>query len=186
MRLFVAALTALLVMPAFAQDYANDTGETRGGVNIDRQENANKSGDIGIGAMIGEPISVTGKYWLDEANAIDAGVAFANEDVGIVADYLYHFRGAFADRGDFMSNVAPYIGAGLIVSFDQEGGDGLLDGETLEDDQVGLGARIPLGLEWLPRTLPAGVFAELAPGLGIGDQDTFAFLQVGAGARFYF
>lgn len=185
MRIFVAALTALLVVPAFAQD-TTDAGETRGSVDVDERVNATKTNDMGVGAMIGEPLMVNGKYWLDEANAINAGVAFSEEDIGIIADYNYHFRGAFSSRGDFMSDVSPYIGAGLVVSFDQAGGDGLMNGDEIDDDQMGIGGRVPIGLEWLPRTMPAGVFAEVAPGLGVGDQDTFAFLQIGAGARFYF
>ena len=160
--------------------------ETRGRIDVDEHENQTKSGDIGIGAMLGDPIVVNGKYWLDEANAIDAGVAFDNDDLGIVADYLYHFRGALAGRGEIASQISPYLGGGLVVSFDQEGGDGLLDGDPIEDDAVGLGVRIPLGAEWLAQAFPASVFAELAPGLGIVDEDTFVFLQVGAGARFYF
>ena len=45
--------------------------------------------------------------------------------------------------------------------------------------------RIPLGAEWNPRSAPIGVYAELAPGIGLAPG-TFGFVEGGIGARFYF
>ena len=50
---------------------------------------AQKAGDLGAGAMLGNPTGVTGKLWLSEAHALDAGLGVSTHFTAY-ADYLWH------------------------------------------------------------------------------------------------
>lgn len=50
---------------------------------------------------------------------------------------------------------------------------------------VGLGVRVPVGVEWQPGRPPLGVYLELVPGMAIIPK-TDAFFQGGIGIRYYF
>jgi hypothetical protein len=142
---------------------------------------------FGLGVIVGEPFGVTGKYWIDRRSAIDSNFAFSFSNYFLLyADYLYHFPGAFGRSSTFVSQLNPYIGAGLEY-FIQTQDTGRQDRTYFRSDQgsAGLGVRIPLGIEWRPGSPPLGVFVELTPGVGVIPA-TFAFVQGGVGIRFYF
>jgi uncharacterized protein DUF3996 len=139
---------------------------------------------FGLGIVLGNPSAVTGKMWIAPKAAVDVGLAFnLNSYVLLYSDYLYHFHNVFG-RDRAASQFTPYVGIGGIVVFtnstrtDDEG----LFGRT--SGAFGLGARIPLGIEWRP-TFPLGVFFEIAPGLSVVPK-TSGFFQWGLGARYYF
>ncbi len=152
-------------------------------------------GNTGLGIVLGDPTGITVKHWMDSRSAIDGGLAYALSDfVLIYGDYLYHFNihpgggGKDAEFKRFLSDLRPYIGVGglLLASTRATRTQKALYVDTTgTSSSLGLGLRIPLGLEWIPSGPPIGVFLELAPGIGI-IPGTFAMLNAGIGVRFYF
>lgn len=143
--------------------------------------NINKTRDLGLGFTIGTANGVTAKYWDTEQTAVEAGVAFSTNNVAANLDYLYHMR-SFPAGPSLSSTFAPYAGVGVIAAF----GSGTSTFFNSSNTGTGtLGARIPIGMEYLPHSFPLGVFAEIDPGLGL-VPNTFGFFQADLGGRWYF
>jgi hypothetical protein len=143
---------------------------------------------LGLGVILGDPTGLTGKVWTGSQSAIDFGLAFSFGDYMLIyADYLYHFPGAFGQSSNFARDLTPYLGIGGLIAFSTDGryrdDRGVVFRNT--NSSVGLGLRIPLGLEWRAPDVPIGVFVELVPGISL-VPNTSGFLQGGIGARFYF
>lgn len=141
-------------------------------------------GPFGAGIVIGAPTGFTGKYFLNPEGAIDFGLAFYFSNLILFyGDYLWHFPGAFGRSSQFVSQLTPYVGVGAVMLlWTAYGVRHYYDHATAG---MGLGMRIPLGIEWRPSHPPLGVFIELAPGIGI-VPGTFGFFQGGIGIRYYF
>jgi hypothetical protein len=146
--------------------------------------NVAKTDDFGVGLTLGNVSGLNAKYWATENSAIGMGVGFAANNVALNGDYLYHFRNAFMAFSDDDSARAfvPYIGIGAIVGFGS-GTNNFFN--TSNAGTSTLAARIPFGLEYLPRSAPVGIYGELAPGLGLAPGG-FGFLQADVGGRWYF
>jgi hypothetical protein len=145
---------------------------------------ANTPGNLGLGIVLGEPSGLSAKYWLHSRDALDFGLAYSfNSFFAIFSDYLYHFTGAFSAQKAPISQITPYVGIGAIFFTDT--GNSKTSRYFSTTNSVGLGVRIPLGLEWRPASAPLGIFLELVPGMGIIPA-TFGFVEGGIGARFYF
>jgi hypothetical protein len=161
--------------------------------------NIQKTGDVGVGLLIGVPTALGVKYWTAEDRAVNFNLAFSSGDVAIIGDYLWHFRNAVADMssGRMPNTLVPYIGAGGLIIFNNATDQGIFGDSNNNGSRplyrradttgtsLGFGARLPIGLEFLPNTVPLGIFAEIAPGAVI-VPDGIAFFQVGLGARYYF
>ena len=158
-----------------------DAGENRYQAN-GNSKNIDKSGEVGLGLMFGSTTGVTAKIWTNEINAFDLGVAFQDTDTAIMGDYLWHWRNAFSPSSNSAANTfVPYLGVGLIGAF---GGNTNFFYHNTQT--FGLGARVPIGLEFIPRALPPlGFFAELDPGIGF-VPDGFSFFEANIGGRYYF
>ena len=142
--------------------------------------------NFGLGAILGSPTAITAKHWANNRDAFDAGVSFALYDYFLIyGDYLYHFAGALGSRTKVAAALYPYVGIGGLVVFTTKdrGNDEHFLGRR--SGTVGLGMRIPLGIEWRPGHPPLGVYFELAPGISIIPA-TSAFIQGGIGIRYYF
>lgn len=145
----------------------------------------------GLGLILGEPTGLTAKFWLGSREAIDLGLAYSFSDyVLIYSDYLYHFHGAFGSSNEFAKDLTPYVGIGGEIIFASSSGSGVSTRTgnhyfKSSSSSVGVGIRIPFGLEWMTPKVPLGVFIELVPGIGLAPG-TYGFLQGGIGARFYF
>jgi hypothetical protein len=126
---------------------------------------------MGLGLMLGNPTGLSGKYWLNQKNAIDAGlgISLGHECEGnLHSDYLWHKENAF-----YYKEVNPldlYYGLGGRMEF---------------SDSIELGLRVPIGLVWKMEEKKAEFFSEIAP--------IFDFLgkvgiemSLGIGARYYF
>jgi hypothetical protein len=141
---------------------------------------------VGVGFMLGDPTGITANFWRDETHSIDAGFAYTfNTFLVGYSDYLWHFSSAFEGTDLSEDHVTPYIGAGLALFI--SGDTGRHDGDyfTQNGDTVGLGVRVPLGLEWEPNKTSVAFYLELVPGIGVVPS-TFGFLQGGVGVRYYF
>ena len=147
---------------------------------------ARAEGPLGVGAVLGSPTAVTGKYWLDQRKAVDMGLAlwFA-ESLLVYGDYLYHVPGAFGKKSKLASDLAPYFGVGGVIAVSSS--DRWKDDRYLghRRGSIGMGVRVPLGIEWRPKDPPLGVFLELVPGVALFPE-TGGFLQGGIGIRYFF
>lgn len=125
-------------------------------------------GNTGIGVMLGEPTGISLKIWNNERTAIDAGLAwsFSGRDaVHLHADYLLH-KWLDIEKG----NLVFYYGFGGRIAFSED---------------PFIGARIPLGLNYLIPESPLELFAEVVPILDI-LPDTEFDANGAVGLRFYF
>lgn len=127
---------------------------------------------FGAGIMIGEPTGFSAKYWLNETNALDFGLAYSfvrkDNAVSLHADYLYH---AF-DLIKSSERIPVYYGFGARL-------------RIVEKEDTGLGARGVIGVAWLSSQVPVDVFIELVPVFNLFPS-TSLNLDAAIGARFYF
>ena len=144
--------------------------------------NIYKTNDVGVGVMIGAPTGVDVKWWGDEYNALHVGVGWLNGAGAVMADWLYHFRGTISNLsfGDVTSSLTPYAGLGLVANLGA--GNNFFNHDT---GSGGIGARVPLGLEFLPHGTPVGIYAEVTPGV-VFTPSTFGFFMADLGGRYYF
>ena len=128
-------------------------------------------GKIGVGAMLGNPTGLNGKYWIKDNQAIDGGFAFAlgkRSDLTIHSDYLFHNEGALYFNDDYPLDL--YYGLGGRLEF---------------ADTIGIGIRAPVGLAHKFSNYSTDVFAEVAPILSFIGRSGID-LNVAVGGRFYF
>jgi hypothetical protein len=180
-RIFLIVILATQVasLSYGAIDSAPNETVYRGGAAVN---NIEKNGDVGVGIMLGTTPGITGKVWLSETEAVQVGLGLQSTNTAAIADYIWNWRDAFRSlsNSSFAKSLVPYIGLGGI---------GVWGGNTAffnrDTGTFGFGFRLPVGLEYLPRFLPVGVFAEIDPGFGVAPT-TFSFFQADVGARFYF
>ena len=129
-----------------------------------------KGGDFGLGVMFGDPVAISGKYFLDANSAVDfaAGYGYSEDDgFQVHADYLFHPH-VLTRQEDFSMSWFVGVGAAGVLG-----------------DDGNINARAPFGLTFTFVQQPIEAFLEFAPGVGIADDFGFAF-DGGIGARFYF
>ncbi|HEX4924793.1 MAG TPA: hypothetical protein VFV50_11935, partial [Bdellovibrionales bacterium] len=152
--------------------------------------NVTKTGDVGLGAILGTPTALNMKLWTAEATAVNVNLSYQQGDLAIMGDHLWHFRKAFSadPTVDTPAVFSPYLGVGLMAIMSTMGdtkSDRPLYRRTDNEEGVGVGGRIPFGVEFLPTGQRFGVFGEIAPG-AIFSPTSFSFLQAGVGGRYYF
>ena len=80
--------------------------------NLIAQENG-----IGVGIIVGAPTGISGKYWIDKTNAIDAALGWdfleSASRISFHADYLYHNYSLI----DSKIEVPVYYGFGIRMRF---------------------------------------------------------------------
>ncbi|MFL5812259.1 MAG: hypothetical protein ACJ763_01675 [Bdellovibrionia bacterium] len=164
------SVLALLVLTMSSLAHASHSTES--------SKPSGEGGNIGIGAMFGDPTGVDLKYWLESTRALHFGLAYSFDHYGeLMGNYLFEFPNAF--KGKEGAQFVPYVGIGAAFFF---GTDNDFHGHN---DSAALGMRIPLGVEFLPHGAPIGITAEIAPGIGL-IPSTFGFIQGYVGARLYF
>lgn len=136
---------------------------------------------FGIGAILGDPTAISAKYFMGNY-AVDGAVSYSHHELLLLGDYLKHFPGRLGKQNDFVARLTPYVGVGPVIAIgDSDKNHHFLD----DDDDFGLGIRVPLGLEWMASEIPLGISFELAPGLQLVDE-TDGFIQGGLAFRYYF
>ncbi len=127
---------------------------------------------FGIGVLAGIPSGITGKFMIDDVNAVDLGAGWrtsGDNELYLYGDYLMHVYDLIpVTKG----KLPMYFGAGLRY----------IDRED-HDDKFGL--RIPVGLEYLFEGVSLDAFFELVPVLNL-SPDTDFDLEGGIGIRFFF
>ena len=138
------------------------------GITTGLQAQNTGGGKTGLGIMLGEPSGISLKAWNNSNTAIDAGLAWSlsgKDAIHIHADYLWH-KWLDVEKGD----LAFYYGIGARAAFTSD---------------PFIGARIPLGLNYLAPESPIGFFIEIAPILDV-LPDTDGDANGGIGFRYYF
>ncbi|OQW51885.1 MAG: hypothetical protein A4S09_09460 [Proteobacteria bacterium SG_bin7] len=139
---------------------------------------ANRHGDLGLGVMVGDTTSLTGKYWTKTNTAFDlSGGGSAEKEGWIQASYEKYFLNALSGGSRAMSEFSPYVGFGLGVGFNRT-----IDDVKYNNDYF---ARVPLGLSWLPNRTPVDIFLEAAPTMTV-EPEAVISLVGNVGARYYF
>ena len=148
--------------------------------------------NLGMGIMVGEPTGITAKYWYTQTDAQDFGFSYSfNNYFAILSDYLVHFPTALnrSVRGDLSGEFVPFVGIGGILFVDSSANPATGSAAHFftgsNRNTAAFGVRIPLGVEFLPRNTPIGLFVEVDPGLGL-LPGTFGFIGADIGGRFYF
>lgn len=141
---------------------------------------------FGAGILIGNPTSLSAKYWTEQNRALQGGLAFDLDDYILIhGDYLVHYPGTFKTTESFINSLVPYVGIGglfVITTDDRRKKDDYL-GE--DSGSIGLGVRVPFGIEWRNPDPSIGVFLELVPGISV-IPETSALFMGGIGVRYYF
>lgn len=125
----------------------------------------NASGSLGLGMELGQPIGATGKLWLSNISAVDAGLGYHfNHNFDVHADFLVHSF-ALGHIGD--GDLPLYAGLGARV---------------LVGDDTQFGLRIPLGAAYFLRPNRVELFAEIAPVIDLsnigGDVDGLVGIRI--------
>lgn len=147
-------------------------------INTANAQNSDKN--IGLGLMVGEPTGISFKAWTSENTAFDAGLAWSvgrYDAVNLHADYLWHHFGVFGDEIE-KGQLPVYYGIGGRIVFAD-------DYPNPGDNNALLGARVPVGVNYLLEDSPVGFFLEVAPIVNIIPETDFDF-DAALGVRFYF
>ncbi len=142
--------------------------------------------NLGVGFFIGNPTSLTLKYFADNETAYAGGIAFALSDYFLFyGDYVIHYHAILGNRNRFVAQLVPYLGLGgvfVMTSSDRRTNDGYLGKKS---GTMGLGLRVPIGIEWQTNKPPIGVYIEIAPGISVIPETAAEFMG-GFGVRYYF
>lgn len=128
-----------------------------------------QSRPFGLGLMFGSPTGLSAKLWLSEASALDAGAAWSLYHDGyfrIHLDYLHHSYLINVSKG----KLPLYYGIGGRVGF---------------SDDVRVGLRVPVGLEYIFPNESFDIFFELVPGMDLLPATEFQ-LDGAIGCRYFF
>ncbi len=124
---------------------------------------------FGLGVILGEPTGLSLKNWTGPKTAIDGAAAwsFTQGSFHVHVDYLLHSFGLFnVEKGKLLL----YYGIG-----------GSLDTE----EELRVGVRIPVGLNYNFEQAPLDIFFEIAPLLDLTPSTEFR-IQGGIGIRYFF
>lgn len=134
---------------------------------------------FGFGIILGTPLGATVKLWTasDQAFVGDIGASYFGP-LRVQADYIWHFD-------VFHSYIVKmYAGPGLALAFGHTDDNEFFDDDEPGSTHFGVGGRVIVGLNIIPRRTPVEIFAELGPMIafvptvGVG-------LDGGIGIRFY-
>jgi hypothetical protein len=125
---------------------------------------------FGIGIMIGEPTGISAKYWLNNVNAYDFGLAYSflgkHSALSIHADYLYH-----DDIINSEYRFPLYYGFGGRLRF-------------VNGEENAFGARGIIGIAFLNDNLPIDIFFEIVPVFNLFPK-TSLDLDISLGIRYF-
>jgi hypothetical protein len=137
---------------------------------------------FGLGVQLGGPTGIAGKYYLGgRRNAIDFVVgAFSDDnafedDLYVHVNYHWHLEELTSGSGvtiPFRMGVGGFFG-----TFDNWGAE--------VDNDVNLGARMPVGLDFDLETAPVQFWVEVGVGVSIFER-VGLHTDGGIGVRYYF
>ncbi len=126
---------------------------------------------FGVGVMLGEPTGISLKSWMNETNAIDAGLAWSyykSPSMHFHADYLWHSFDLIKTE----EQIPVYYGVGGRIKFGKK-------------DDSKLGVRGVFGVGYFLKSAPLDFFVEIAPVFDIIPGTSFN-MNGAIGARYFF
>lgn len=169
-------VTVLVSVSLFLFGVSSYGAVERSSTSSSRGAQGSSSGSTGLGVMFGEPTGITLKHWLSGDSALQFGVTYSfNNYFALLGDYLWHFK--------FKPQFTPYVGLGAEIFFDSSNSFAQRFNRD-NPSSVDFAMRIPLGIEFLPRKVPLGIFAEVVPAVGL-IPGVFGFVQGDIGIRIY-
>jgi hypothetical protein len=135
---------------------------------------AQESG-VGVGIMLGEPSGLSFKKWLNNSNAIDAGIGWSFTEDGSIhlhGDYLYHNYDLIKISD---SKMPLYFGIGGRLKF---------KGDEKSSKGNSLGIRVPVGVAYQFSNAPFDAFLEIVPILDLSPETRVTFNSA-IGVRYY-
>ena len=134
-----------------------------------RMTNAQTSG-LGVGLILGEPTGISAKKWINSSYSLNGAAAWSFVDAGALhlhADYVFHNFDLFDPD---VGRLAFYYGLGGRLKLTTKGK---------------LGARVPLGLNYMLDNNPLDLFVEIVPMLDLLPATTFT-VNAAIGIRYFF
>ncbi|GMV53891.1 MAG: hypothetical protein D8M52_09115 [Chlorobi bacterium] len=139
---------------------------------------------FGIGIVLGDPLGLTAKYWLNREESIAASLGTSYFGwPRVQVDYLQQIN-------TFRSRVTTtYIGGGVGVGLGS-GHDWYIAGDDStawykrEQSKTGIAVRFVAGINVIPRRSHFEYYVEVAPNLGLLSGFGLA-LDAGLGVRYY-
>jgi hypothetical protein len=162
---------------------------------------------FGLGFALGNPSSITGKYYTGGSNFIDFHLgAFRLYDRGFYEDALFlagdYVWEVYNFHEDETISIPFYIGVGggLIADADDADCDVVRDGRCIDFDrndyfEFAIGPRMPVGAAFQFQQAPFELFVEFSPSLYfIWYEDVYSedldielsILNIALGGRFFF
>ena len=131
-------------------------------------------GNLGIGAIIGDPTGLHVKLWNQETRSWNFAAAWsagANDMLVLQGDYVfYDYDLLDVDSND--GELPVYYGIGLHLRMSET-----------QDSQ--LGVRVPLGINWVFAEAPLDIFFEIAPSVNLYPETEFE-MHGGIGLHYFF
>ena len=128
-----------------------------------------KAQNFGLGIILGEPTGLSAKVKLTDKTALDFALAYSFVNYGamhIHGDWIYNFA-------DLSPEVNAYVGIGGRIKF------------SSGDNNTAFAARVPVGLDWEPKSTPIDVFGELVPMMDLTPSTNFR-INAAVGIRYWF
>ena len=130
-----------------------------------------QKGDFGMGIILGNPTSLSVKYWTGKVTAIDASLGYrygSANHLYLNTDFLFHLWAVEKEEGA----IKVYLGAGAGLGFVSD---------------LSFSIRAPVGASMFLDNIPLELFAELVPTLQVFGEGDIRFRMEGyLGARWYF
>lgn len=131
---------------------------------------------VGLGAMLGDPTTLTMKLRLSEHQSVQLNAGWG---------YIDSPATRLAVTGDYLLHVIPFEpGAASVWSLSPYLGIGALFGLHSTPFPIAFGPRVPIGLSLLAGETPLELFAEIGIGELLAPRLT-PMIQGGLGARYY-
>lgn len=137
---------------------------------INVESKAQNSG-FGMGIIVGEPTGLSAKLWTGSSNSFNFAAAWSFKGPGALlaqTDYVWH---SFDLIPVATGKLPLYYGIGGRVIF--------------YDDDLAVGVRIPVGLNYIFASAPIDIFLEVVPVMNLIPSTDFD-VNGGLGIRFFF
>lgn len=152
------------------------------GLDTTRFATSSSGNSFGIGVGFSGATGLSMYMETNRANFVQATVGVAPYDsFAISGDYAFGYHNAISSE----PSITPFWGIGAVLYHD---GRDYWDRFSPDEDRTEtdyVGARVPLGINFVMPKAPIQVAVELAPTM-ILTPDTYSYLQVGASVRYLF
>lgn len=137
---------------------------------------AQQAGQVGAGLIVGNPFGLTAKYWMNDTQALDAGVGFGSPV--LFADFLWHSWAILPQPSQ--GKIGGYLGVGPEVDthhwYNRH--------RDADHRDTNVGIRTLAGVSYWTAGHPIELFLEAGP-VFLLDTDSNVDIDAALGIRFY-